>query len=428
MENIKRIVKLKYQDLAKRADFPQSFDDLIEKTKVFVPITEPKKRYQFINKKTNQEVNNKEDFDLLSQNCLNENLTTILINIVDEEEEEQPEKNINKIIPETNFLEIEEEKPLLSNTNEDVNKDIKEMGGLKDSNLFSSSELANLSEIVSAPKTTEPPLLTKEEEVKEPITSNINEKGESVPGAEDTFDEEKIKEDVRNLVESKIKTLQESLIQDIYKNIQTQVISASQLKMQKDEPKQKEKVIHKHVICDKCGKKDIEGIRYKCACCKNFDFCENCYILYGKEHGNDHIFIKIRKPITNSKEFNSKIKSDIKYKNEGFNYIAEPLEIKLKTDCDNFVQQISLKNNGSITWKQGNVFKCLEQSEIKGKDYQLDCKVNPNSVNHIEIIFEDINKMNLPEGKKEFDVYYQMFNSDNESFGNITKFKAILVK
>lgn len=46
-----------------------------------------------------------------------------------------------------------------------------------------------------------------------------------------------------------------------------------------DEPKIQEQdknssvVVHKGVTCDSCGKKDIEGIRYKCAVCANFDFC-----------------------------------------------------------------------------------------------------------------------------------------------------------
>jgi hypothetical protein len=35
------------------------------------------------------------------------------------------------------------------------------------------------------------------------------------------------------------------------------------------------KLVHKHVTCDNCGKKNIEGVRYKCAVCADFDLCEN---------------------------------------------------------------------------------------------------------------------------------------------------------
>jgi hypothetical protein len=49
-------------------------------------------------------------------------------------------------------------------------------------------------------------------------------------------------------------------------------------------------VIHKGYDCDGCGKKDIEGIRYKCAVCADFDYCENCESSI--EHA--HPFLKIR--------------------------------------------------------------------------------------------------------------------------------------
>jgi len=46
------------------------------------------------------------------------------------------------------------------------------------------------------------------------------------------------------------------------------------------------------VICDGCESNPITGIRYKCAICPDFDYCEKCEET--KEH--NHPFIKIRKP------------------------------------------------------------------------------------------------------------------------------------
>ena len=43
---------------------------------------------------------------------------------------------------------------------------------------------------------------------------------------------------------------------------------------------------------------------------------------------------------------------------------------------------------------------------------------------NIEIIFDN-DKDNLIMTKNEYFVYYQMFNSNNEAFGNITKFRVI---
>lgn len=49
-------------------------------------------------------------------------------------------------------------------------------------------------------------------------------------------------------------------------------------------------VVHYRVNCDGCGQKGIVGIRYKCAICPDFDFCERCEATI--EH--DHPFLKIR--------------------------------------------------------------------------------------------------------------------------------------
>jgi len=49
-------------------------------------------------------------------------------------------------------------------------------------------------------------------------------------------------------------------------------------------------VVHYRVNCDGCGQKGIVGIRYKCAICPDFDFCERCEATI--EH--NHPFFKIR--------------------------------------------------------------------------------------------------------------------------------------
>jgi len=50
------------------------------------------------------------------------------------------------------------------------------------------------------------------------------------------------------------------------------------------------KIVHRWVNCDGCGKRGIEGIRYKCAVCPDFDFCEKCEATV--EHA--HPFLKIK--------------------------------------------------------------------------------------------------------------------------------------
>ncbi|MCQ2818173.1 MAG: hypothetical protein MJ252_12980 [archaeon] len=54
------------------------------------------------------------------------------------------------------------------------------------------------------------------------------------------------------------------------------------------------KAVHKGFICDGCGCHPIQGVRYKCAICEDFDYCEDCEEMNVNAH--PHPFIKIAKP------------------------------------------------------------------------------------------------------------------------------------
>jgi hypothetical protein len=57
-------------------------------------------------------------------------------------------------------------------------------------------------------------------------------------------------------------------------------------------PEPVNKTIHHRVICDGCGVNPIEGVRYKCSVCQDFDYCEKCEASV--EH--PHPFLKIKDP------------------------------------------------------------------------------------------------------------------------------------
>ena len=64
---------------------------------------------------------------------------------------------------------------------------------------------------------------------------------------------------------------------------------------QKQETDNNEKQpVHYCVRCDGCNCFPIRGIRYKCAVCNNFDYCEACEEKFCNVH--QHPFIKINKP------------------------------------------------------------------------------------------------------------------------------------
>ena len=349
----KRILKLKYNGVAKKSDFPADFESLEEKAKEFKPINENAQRYQFIEENTNREIRNQEDFNLMSEEYKNDKIVKISINIID--------------------------KPLeISEPN------------------FSQSEIS----------------IRKAEDEILSINNNFEESKIEEP-------DEKMKREIKEIVNNKMKNLEENITQDIFQSIKTQLSKNEQNILNE---KNSNKIIHIYK-CNNCGKENIEGIRYKCTNCPDYNLCEKCES--NSEHIPSHILLKIRRPIQD-KNLNYKIKN-FTYKNSVFNYsINEKTFIFSFSDKenDNLVRQISLTNSGFEEWQSGNVFKCLPDSELKGKDYKIEQGLNINETINIEIIFQDFKK-DLNTFKDEYDVYYQMFNGNEEAFGNITHFKVI---
>ena len=349
----KRILKLKYNGVAKKSDFPADFESLEEKAKEFKPINENNQRYQFIEENTNREIRNQEDFNLMSEEYQNDKIVKISINIID--------------------------KPLeISEPN------------------FSQSEIS----------------IRKAEDEILSINNNFEESKIEEP-------DEKMKREIKEIVNNKMKNLEENIAQDIFQSIKTQLSKNEQNILNE---KNSNKIIHIYK-CNNCGKENIEGIRYKCTNCPDYNLCEKCES--NSEHIPSHVLLKIRRPIQD-KNLNYKIKN-FTYKNSVFNYsINEKTFIFSFSDKenDNLVRQISLTNSGFEEWQRGNVFKCLPDSELKGKDYIIEQGLNINETINIEIIFQDFKK-DLNTFKDEYDVYYQMFNGNEEAFGNITHFRVI---
>ncbi|XP_035711057.1 mitogen-activated protein kinase kinase kinase 5-like isoform X1 [Folsomia candida] len=54
-------------------------------------------------------------------------------------------------------------------------------------------------------------------------------------------------------------------------------------------------VIHSGVRCNGCGVQNIQGVRFKCTICDDYDLCEKCEKRCGL-HPEDHILLKIKTP------------------------------------------------------------------------------------------------------------------------------------
>lgn len=60
-------------------------------------------------------------------------------------------------------------------------------------------------------------------------------------------------------------------------------------------------VIHNDIACDECGTKPIQGARWNCISCPNYDLCDACYV---KRHGRvsgthdfDHLFVHVTRSV-----------------------------------------------------------------------------------------------------------------------------------
>jgi hypothetical protein len=52
--------------------------------------------------------------------------------------------------------------------------------------------------------------------------------------------------------------------------------------------------VHRGITCDGCGRNPIEGIRYKCMNCADFDLCDTCERAGVHDH---HVFLKLKQPL-----------------------------------------------------------------------------------------------------------------------------------
>ncbi|XP_059173142.1 uncharacterized protein LOC131953789 [Physella acuta] len=57
-------------------------------------------------------------------------------------------------------------------------------------------------------------------------------------------------------------------------------------------------VKHENISCDGCQKREIEGVRWKCGVCSNFDLCTTCYM--DDKHDVTHTFLRLYAPSTES--------------------------------------------------------------------------------------------------------------------------------
>ena len=198
--------------LCKRLRFPESFDELINYVKDFVPSLDDSKRYQLIEEKFKREIATQQDFEIMKSDFKNEKFLKIHINIVD--------KNARYIKPDLN-VNHDQQKNLKQIINES-NISIIRNNNKKESN---NSDSNPMNEIVRK----------KLKELEDKLVDELYNNS--------MIEIEKSKLDLKNKLSEKIENKKEQ--------------------------------IHKGIFCNKCGK-EIIGKRFKCVQCFNFNLCQFC--------------------------------------------------------------------------------------------------------------------------------------------------------
>ena len=86
-----------------------------------------------------------------------------------------------------------------------------------------------------------------------------------------------------------------TIIKVVHKNKKLRSKNVKKEKKENNEKKEEQKEIHTLVTCDGCYKSPIIGKRYKCECCPNFDFCEECYKKKKEKHGHSFKIVETKK-------------------------------------------------------------------------------------------------------------------------------------
>ena len=135
------------------------------------------------------------------------------------------------------------------------------------------------------------------------------------------------------------------------------------------------KIVHDGIKCNNCGEENIEGIRYKCTVCPDFNLCQKCETE--AIHPPRHIFIKMRRPVKDEDLKLDKDKCKYSYKNEDYDFSIDDRNLIFSIENKEngtLAKQIAITNNGFEEWNPGAKFKCLDSSQLKGKDYVSEVK------------------------------------------------------
>ena len=107
----------------------------------------------------------------------------------------------------------------------------------------------------------------------------------------ENFPEKKKQTNYSEILEKTLETQLNNLKENL-KNMlnEEQLQKLAQIYEAKNENEKNEKITHNNIICNNCYSQNIQGLRFVCAECENFNLCENCE--KNNVHFPNHVLIQ----------------------------------------------------------------------------------------------------------------------------------------
>ena len=234
-----------------------------------------------------------------------------------------------------------------------------------------------------------------------PLSDNFN---KMLSSTKDEYSNE-LKREMTNYIENEVKKLKDDIVKKTLEKNEI-LISNYIEKLNKLEEERKSKyqteiskyskfsmsncnTVHIGIKCENCGKNPIQGIRYKCTICNNYNLCENCEELNSIEkfHSQDHDFIRMRNERKNNQIQKQNLNNNDNLNNENYNifqnneeniinYNYECLTKNPTVEIDVGTKQINyefiIKCSNSLPWIKGTKLVCNKMhSNIICHDIEL---------------------------------------------------------
>ena len=207
------------------------------------------------------------------------------------------------------------------------------------------------------------------------------------------------------------------ICQNIIQEVNLGKLEESQAEYKKIKDKLKEneeainKEIHQNIICNNCFKNNINGKRFVCAECKNYNLCQECEkIFYQKQiHQREHTLIQVNKALNDEDDNIYKYNNVIGNTNQIFKNI--PLSFPI---------EFSVVNCGEKDLKD-----CYILPVRYGEEY-LSCspkKITDSVIRNMSIKINLV--VRVPNNKGYFEGYFRMFTPSGLPFGNTLCVKVL---